>query len=114
MRVGVLLGVLLKIKKSDGAYLKGVKGFFGSLPRTRCKKSPQFVGFFMFQGIIMAKVVSLKSHKQKVAKEKSKGLCRHGFHKWKILQEKRFEVSEGKLVTVYQCEHCKKQKVKKL
>jgi hypothetical protein len=40
--------------------------------------------------------------------EKHKGntLCRSGFHKWKIVQEKQFDVKQGKLVTVYQCERC--------
>jgi hypothetical protein len=42
---------------------------------------------------------------------KAKGLCQHGFHKWKIWQEKQFDVQQGKLVTVYRCERCKMQKV---
>lgn len=46
--------------------------------------------------------------------EKFRGtsLCRDGFHKWKIVQEKQFDVKQGKLVTVYRCERCGKQKVK--
>ena len=50
--------------------------------------------------------------KKKTAAEKHKGktLCRSGFHKWKILTEKKFDVKQGKLVTVYQCERCGKQK----
>lgn len=43
---------------------------------------------------------------------KAKGLCQHGFHKWKIRQEKQFDVQQGKLVTVYRCERCGEQKVK--
>lgn len=42
----------------------------------------------------------------------AKGLCQHGFHKWKIWQEKQFDVQQGKLVTVYRCARCGEQKVK--
>lgn len=50
--------------------------------------------------------------KKKTAAEKHKGktLCRSGFHQWKILTEKKFDVKQGKLVTVYQCARCGKQK----
>ncbi len=43
---------------------------------------------------------------------KARGLCEHGFHKWKILQEKQFDVKQGRLVTVYRCERCGEKKVK--
>jgi hypothetical protein len=45
--------------------------------------------------------------------EKFKGssLCRDGFHKWKIRKEKQFDVKQGKLVTLYECIRCGKQKV---
>ena len=48
------------------------------------------------------------------AKEKHKGktLCRHGHHKWVVDKEKQFDVKRGKLVTVYRCARCGKQKVK--
>ena len=39
-------------------------------------------------------------------KAKSKTLCRHGYHKWKALKEQRFDVKEGRLVTVEQCQRC--------
>ncbi len=39
-------------------------------------------------------------------KHKGKSLCREGFHKWKINQNKQFDVRQGKLVTVYVCERC--------
>ena len=45
-------------------------------------------------------------------KHKHKTLCRHGFHKWKVWNEKQFDVRQGRLVTVYRCERCGKQKVK--
>jgi len=43
-----------------------------------------------------------------------KGMCQHGFHKWKIWQNKQFDVQKGKLVTVYKCERCGEQKVEAL
>ncbi len=51
--------------------------------------------------------------KKKTPSEKHKGksLCRSGFHKWQVLTEKIFDVKQGKLVTVYQCKRCSKQKV---
>jgi len=46
-------------------------------------------------------------------KEKHKGntLCRHGHHKWVVNKAKQFDVKQGKLVTVYSCSRCGKQKV---
>lgn len=57
----------------------------------------------------MGKVIQFK--KQKIS-EKHKGntLCRSGFHKWKIVKEKQFDVKQGKLLTVYQCKRCQKLK----
>jgi hypothetical protein len=45
---------------------------------------------------------------------KGKTLCRSGFHKWEILNEKQFDVKQGKLITVYQCKRCLKTKSKAL
>jgi len=54
--------------------------------------------------------------KKKTAAEKHKGktLCRSGFHKWKIVQEKQFDVKRGKLVTISRCQRCGKEKVEAL
>ncbi len=43
-------------------------------------------------------------------KHKGKTLCRSGFHKWKIVQAKQFDVKQGKLVTLYQCSRCGEKK----
>jgi len=50
--------------------------------------------------------------KKKKASEKHKGntMCRSGFHKWEILTERKFDVKQGKLVTVYQCKRCGREK----
>ncbi len=45
--------------------------------------------------------------------KKSQGLCQHGYHKWVVWQKKPFDVRQGKLVTVYRCQRCGKQKVEK-
>ncbi|WP_423896871.1 hypothetical protein [Candidatus Pelagadaptatus aseana] len=44
-------------------------------------------------------------------KHKGKSLCRSGFHKWKIVQKKQFDVKQGRLVTIYKCSRCGEQKV---
>ena len=44
-------------------------------------------------------------------KHKGKTLCREGFHKWKVVTEKKFDVKQGKLVTLYECARCGKTKV---
>jgi ABC-type Fe3+/spermidine/putrescine transport system ATPase subunit len=43
-------------------------------------------------------------------KNQGKTLCRSGFHKWKIVQEKQFDVKQGKLVTLLKCARCGKTK----
>lgn len=39
-------------------------------------------------------------------KARGKTLCREGFHKWMVWQDKQFDVKQGKLVTVYHCARC--------
>jgi hypothetical protein len=39
-------------------------------------------------------------------KHKGKSLCRDGFHKWEVVQDKQFDVQQGKLVTLYRCTRC--------
>ena len=50
--------------------------------------------------------------KKPLPKKSGKGMCQHGFHKWKVWNEKQFDVRQWRLVTVYRCERCGKQKVK--
>lgn len=45
-------------------------------------------------------------------KNKGKSLCREGFHKWKVVTENKFDVKQGKLITLYECSRCGKQKIK--
>lgn len=54
--------------------------------------------------------------KRPTLKEKHQGktLCINGHHSWEILTEKKFDVKQGKLVTLYQCKRCGERKVKAL
>lgn len=61
----------------------------------------------------MGEVVAFKKPKLS-EKHKGKSLCRSGFHKWKIVTEKRFDVKRGKLVTLSRCERCNKEKTETL
>lgn len=45
-------------------------------------------------------------------KFKGQSLCRDGFHKWEVVTDKRFDVKQGRLVTVYRCSRCGKQQTK--
>jgi hypothetical protein len=58
----------------------------------------------------MAEIIPFRKPSLK-EKHKGKTLCRHGHHKWLVDKEKQFDVKEGKLVTVYRCARCDKQKV---
>ena len=59
-------------------------------------------------GKAMADILPFKKPAKKAPR---KGMCQHGFRKWKVCKEKQFDVKQGKLVTVYRCERCGKQKV---
>lgn len=37
-------------------------------------------------------------------------LCRNGHHRWVIWKNLPFDVRQGKLITVYRCERCGKQR----
>jgi len=52
--------------------------------------------------------------KRKTLTEKHRGntLCRSGFHKWAIRQDKPFDSQQGKLVTIYHCTRCGTTKIK--
>jgi hypothetical protein len=58
----------------------------------------------------MADILPFKKPKA-VDKNKGKTLCNNNHHKWLVCKKKQFDVREGKLVTVYKCGRCGKQKV---
>lgn len=53
----------------------------------------------------MGEVVRLRRPRA-ADKAKGKTLCSHGFHKWVVDKERRFDVRKGKLLTVYRCIRC--------
>jgi len=53
----------------------------------------------------MGEIIPFKKAKAS-EKHKNKALCRSGFHRWKVDKATRFDVKQGKLVTVYRCERC--------
>jgi len=55
-------------------------------------------------------VSNIVPFKKKPAKKL--GLCQHGHHKWRVEKNSQFDTKLGKLVTVYKCSNCGKQKVK--
>jgi hypothetical protein len=56
----------------------------------------------------MADVVSLKDFKKSSNKERARRrtMCRSGFHKWTVDQQKQFDVKRGRLVTIRRCRRC--------
>jgi hypothetical protein len=58
----------------------------------------------------MAEVIPFRKPSLK-ERHKGKTLCRHGHHKWQVDKERQFDVKQGKLVTVYRCARCGKEKV---
>lgn len=56
----------------------------------------------------MNNVIKLNTARRARLQDKAKGmtLCQSGFHKWKTVTERRFDVREGKLVTTECCERC--------
>jgi hypothetical protein len=57
----------------------------------------------------MAKILNFR---KPTAKDRNRGktLCLNDFHKWKVVGERRFDVKHGKLVTLYRCERCGKER----
>jgi len=39
-------------------------------------------------------------------KHKGKTLCKNGFHKWEVVSNSKFDVKQGKLVTLLRCKRC--------
>lgn len=59
----------------------------------------------------MAEILAFRKPSLK-EKHRGKTLCRHGHHKWQVDKAKQFDTKRGKLVTVYRCARCGKEKVK--
>jgi hypothetical protein len=58
----------------------------------------------------MADILAFRKKKPS-EKHKGRTLCRSGFHQWEIINERQFDVKQGRLVTIYRCKRCGGQKV---
>ncbi len=58
----------------------------------------------------MSKVIPFR----KPSPPKGHTLCRSGHHRWRLESASRFDVKQGRLVTVHRCERCGKTRVKAL
>ncbi|MGR8918439.1 MAG: hypothetical protein ACU85V_02380 [Gammaproteobacteria bacterium] len=54
----------------------------------------------------MGEVVPFPPPGGKKKKSTGKTLCRRGFHKWAVDKERRFDVKQGRLVTIERCTRC--------
>lgn len=52
----------------------------------------------------MSNVIQIKKFKRKRAEGKT--LCTSGFHKWQVMNERRFDVKQGQLVSTERCTRC--------
>ncbi len=59
----------------------------------------------------MADILQFKPRKAATLDGKGGSLCREGHHSWKVETKSRFDVKQGKLVTVYCCKRCGKKKI---
>ena len=57
----------------------------------------------------MAKILNFKKPSPK-DRNRGKTLCLHDFHKWAVVSERKFDVRQGRLVTLYRCQRCGKEK----
>lgn len=65
----------------------------------------------LLSGASMGDIVRFK---KPTAQEKNKGktLCKNGFHRWQIVNTRRFDVKQGQLVTEYRCSRCDAIRIK--
>ena len=59
----------------------------------------------------MTNVVKLQPARQTSAEHKT--LCRAGFHKWQVDRAGRFDVKQGKLLTVERCRRCGEKRIRR-
>ncbi|QIB64461.1 hypothetical protein [Kineobactrum salinum] len=59
----------------------------------------------------MADIIAFRKPSLK-EQHKGKTLCRHGHHKWEVDKARQFDVKQGRLVTLYRCARCGKQRVR--
>lgn len=60
----------------------------------------------------MGEVIPFRRRQRRAAEYEGKALCRSGHHKWEIVHTQRFDVKQGRLVTVFRCKRCHASKTK--
>lgn len=62
----------------------------------------------------MEKPTDLNNYRKRKRKETGSGstLCRSGFHKWVDDERKKFDVKQGRLVSIQRCQRCSATRVK--
>lgn len=63
--------------------------------------------------LFVSDIVSLQKFRREQLRKKGKQstLCGNGMHSWELVTGSRFDVKQGKLVTVYRCKRCQQEKV---
>jgi hypothetical protein len=64
----------------------------------------------------MSTIANLHTVRQARQRTRASGItyCRSGFHQWQVVTEQRFDVREGKLLTIERCTRCGKTRNKAL
>jgi predicted metal-binding membrane protein len=62
----------------------------------------------------MNNIINLTTIRRARLQARAKGvtLCRAGFHKWKTVTDKCFDVRQGKLITVQRCIRCEQERTR--
>ncbi|MFV8834821.1 hypothetical protein [Aquisalimonas sp.] len=61
----------------------------------------------------MADVIPLQRRQRRQRKREGDTLCRAGRHRWEVVTESRFDVREGRLVTVLRCSRCGRERTER-
>lgn len=54
----------------------------------------------------MGDVIPLQRRQRRRKQGEGRTLCANGRHRWQVEADSRFDVSKGRLVTVYRCSRC--------
>lgn len=58
----------------------------------------------------MADVIPLQRRQRRQRKREGDTLCRAERHRWEVVTESRFDVRQGRLVTVLRCSRCGRER----
>jgi len=95
-------------RKTGLRYPDGVALTYSTSVRYRISPSEMQARFFRNHLRGMGEIIKFRKPSLK-AQAEGKTLCKSGFHKWKVVSERKFDVKQGKLVTLRRCERCGKE-----